>query len=82
MKIYTQLSPGEVEHLSTETLGKRRWSEDASDFKAGVVVASAFVSDDQVDFIGSRHAREDGGLSHEVCLFPGASLTDVEVTVR
>ncbi len=78
MKIYTQLADEEVGVLSSVTSSDRRWTANAADITGGHV-ASAVVQDDQVDLIRSRQTREDGGWSKEVCLFPGAQITDLQV---
>jgi hypothetical protein len=77
MKIYTQLNDEEVSALCGVDVGNRRWTEERADFEVDAVTASALVLEDQVDFIRSRQAREDGGLSKEICLFRGAKVSDV-----
>jgi hypothetical protein len=76
MKIYTQLNEGETGVLSVGA-AERRWTANVLDIPSEGVVVSALVSDDQVDHIRTRYAREDGGWSKEVCLFPGATLEEV-----
>ena len=77
MKIYTNLADEEVGALSSASSSDRRWTANAADITGGRV-ASAVVQDDQVDLIRSRQTREDGGWSKEVCLFPGAQVTDLK----
>jgi hypothetical protein len=79
MKIYTQLEDEEVAALSRVGKTDRRWTADAADIASGGRVASASVADDQVDLIRTRQTREDGDWSKEVCLFPGADITDLQV---
>ncbi|TLX16169.1 hypothetical protein [Rhizobium sp. MHM7A] len=81
MKIYTQLADDEVgAALSSVGAADRRWTANAADIVAGAGIASATVADDQVDLIRTRQAREDGDWSKEVCLFPGAELSDIEAS--
>lgn len=77
MKIYTQLTDVEIGALSSAGTADRRWTANAADITEGKLV-SAVVQDDQVDLIRSRQTREDGGWSKEVCLFPGAQVTDLQ----
>lgn len=79
MKIYTQINGDEVSALSSLEGHTRRWTKNAGDIGVGSAMVSATVADNQVDYIRSRQAREDGGWSKEVCLFPGVKLTDLEV---
>jgi succinylarginine dihydrolase len=78
MKIYTQIEDKEVGALSKVGAADRRWTANAGDIPPGTATASATVPDTQVDLIRSRQAREDGGWSKEVCLFPGTELADIE----
>ena len=80
MKIFTQLKADELEGaLSNADAAKRRWTESSADLPVGGQFATATVAEGQVDLIRTRQAREDGGWSKEVCLFPGAQLSDFSI---
>lgn len=56
---------------------KLRWSANRLEVNEEVVVTCA-VEDNEVDWIRTRHAREDGNWRSEVCLFPGVNPKRVD----
>ncbi len=74
MKIFGAIPDVGSIKLSNFDVTRARWSLSVTDTEGYANRAIAEVDEKNIDWIGSRYAREDGDWKQEVVLFPGVEV--------